>query len=87
LTGNFIFSFESSEQIAMQQLKIDFEGVSSDFLDRYSKGMEAVTVQDVRRVALQYLTPDKALIFVVGDGNNILPLSRLGKVTRVDWKK
>jgi predicted Zn-dependent peptidase len=87
LTGNFIFSFESSEQIAMQQLMLDFEGVSSDFLDRYSKGMEAVTVQDVRRVALQYLTPDKALIFVVGDGNNILPLSRLGKVTRVDWKK
>lgn len=87
LTNRFIFSLESPDRIALQQMMLDFDGLPPDFLKRYPAGIEAVAIEDIRKAALKYLVPDKALLFVVGDETKLKILSDIGKVTQIDWKK
>ncbi|RKX77931.1 MAG: insulinase family protein [Spirochaetes bacterium] len=84
IVNSFIFGFESSSQVVFQQLMLDFRGYPQDFLETYTEKIEAVTAEDVIRVAEEYLHPDKLVFVVVGnsdyfDGN----LSDYGKVQEI----
>lgn len=87
LTNRFIFSLDSPDRIAFQQMMLDFDGLPPDFLERYPAGIESVTVEDIRKAALKYLDPDKMLLLVVGDETRLKTLSGMGKATRIDWKE
>ncbi len=87
LVNKFIFSLERSDQIAMQHLMVELEGAPSDFLASFQTKINQVTVRDIQDAAMKYLSPEKAVVLVVGDELQLeSSLSRYGKVTTIDWK-
>ena len=67
LLNGFIFSFEQPDQIASQQMTIAFEKLPDDYLINYRKRIEAVTREDLKRVAGKYLNAKRRLTIIVGN--------------------
>lgn len=51
-------------------------GLPDDYLQTYREKVNAVTVDDVGRVAKKYISPDKMAIVIVGDAEEMLPQVR-----------
>jgi zinc protease len=66
ILNSFIFSFTSANQIALQQLMIEYENLPGDYLTTYLNHINAVSEEEVRTAAGQ-LDPEKAIILVVGN--------------------
>jgi zinc protease len=69
LTGSFPLTIETPSQIALQILNAVFFGLNLNDLQTYRERVNAVTVDDVQRVARSYLHPDKLTIVLVGDAS------------------
>lgn len=72
LTGVFPIRLETQEGLTgfiTQQQLFDFP---TDYLQTYRDKVNAVTSEDVMRVAKQYILPDKVAIVIVGDAEEIL---------------
>ncbi|MFZ0890320.1 MAG: pitrilysin family protein [Candidatus Binataceae bacterium] len=62
LVGSFPLKIDRQSAIASFMLQIELYGLGLDYADRYPKLIEAVTKEDVQRVAKQYLHPDALLL-------------------------
>ena len=67
MNNNFIFSFLSAEQIAHQQLMIEYDDLPRDFLVTYREKLSQVQAEDIRRVAKKYLSSEDAVTLIVGN--------------------
>ena len=67
LAGNFPLSIETPNAIASQVLEALVYGLDLDDLPNYPNRINAVTVEDIRRVARTYLRPDRLAIVLVGE--------------------
>jgi len=67
ILNGFIFSFEQPSQIASQQMTVAYEKLPADYLSGYRKRIEAVTRDDLKRVAVKYLNEKRRLTLIVGD--------------------
>lgn len=74
LAGSFGRSLESSATLATYAFNIDRYGLPADYYETYMERLEAITVDDVKRVAAKYLTPNTALYVAVGDVSITRPL-------------
>jgi zinc protease len=68
LTGVFPIRLETQEGLTDQLVQIKMLNLPNDYLQTYRDRIQAVTVQDIRRVAEKYVKPDEAALIVVGDG-------------------
>ncbi|WP_374545566.1 M16 family metallopeptidase [Rhodoblastus sp.] len=66
LTGSYALRFDSSTKIAGHLLQLQREGFGADYLDRRNAEVEAVTLDDARRVAKRLIGDAALLIAVVG---------------------
>ena len=66
LNGSFPLRLTSSSRIAGLLLAIQRENLGFNYLDRRPKLFNAVTLEDIARVAKRLLRPEKMLIVVVG---------------------
>jgi zinc protease len=66
LNGSFPLRLTSSGRIARLLLAIQRENLGIDYLDRRADLINAVTLEDIDRVAKRLLRPEKLLIVVVG---------------------
>ena len=69
LTGSFPLTIETPSAIAMQVLSAVFFGLDLQELQTFRERVNAVTVDDVQRVARTYLHPDRLSIVLVGDAS------------------
>jgi hypothetical protein len=69
LTGSFPLTIETPSAIALQVLNAVFYGLDLDELQTYRERVNAITVDDIQRVARTYLHPDRLSIVLVGDAN------------------
>jgi zinc protease len=69
LTGSFPLTVETPSAIALQVLNAVFYGLDLNELQTYRERVNAITVEDIQRVAQQYLHPDKLSIVLVGDAS------------------
>ncbi len=69
LTGSFPLTIETPSAIALQVLNAVFYGLDLNELQTYRERVNAITVDDIQRVAQQYLHPDKLSIVLVGDAS------------------
>jgi zinc protease len=72
LTGAFPLTIETPSQIALQILNVMFFGLNMNELQTYRERVNAVTVEDVQRVARSYLHPDRLTVVLVGDASAFL---------------
>ena len=85
LINSFVFGFESSAQIAFQQMMLDYRGYAPDFLETYTDNIAKVTAADVQTVAQKYLHPDALTIVTVGNKANFdRPLDEFGAVNEIE---
>ncbi|MGF1593135.1 MAG: M16 family metallopeptidase [Kiloniellaceae bacterium] len=73
LTGSFPLRFSSSDNIAGMLVGMQTEDLGIDYLDRRNDYVEAVTLEDARRVAARLYRPDDLTVVVVGAPEGITP--------------
>jgi len=66
LIGSWALRFETSTQIASNLIRIQLDGEGPDYLDRRNGLIDAVGIEDVRRVARRLLGDPNLLVVVVG---------------------
>ncbi len=66
LTGSFALRFDSNAKIARFLVGVQLEELGIDYINRRNDLVEAVTVEDIQRVAQEVLRPDDLFIVVVG---------------------
>ena len=71
LAGVFVVQNASRSGVLGRLAFVDEHGLGDQYLATYVKRVMAVTPDDVRRVASQYLTPDKMTLVVVGDTKSV----------------
>ena len=64
--GDFVLALERPQTIARYALNIKLNNLPSDFYTTYLEKINAVTVEDVTRVANKYFKTENARIVVVG---------------------
>jgi predicted Zn-dependent peptidase len=88
LINSFVFGFESSAQIAFQQMMLAYRGYDPDFLETYTDNIAKVTAEDVQAVAQKYLHPDALTIVTVGNKANFdRSLDEFGMVNEIEIKQ
>jgi len=83
-TGNFVLALERPETIANYALNIETQNLPKDFYENFLKKINAVTAEDVKRVANTYFNLDRARVVVTGKGSEVL--EGLKNIDRGDGK-
>ena len=79
LSGNFPLTIETPDAIGTQILNVLFYGLPVEQLDSFRQRVNAVSVDDIARVARSYLKPDRLSIVLVGNAAAFEPqLRRIG---------
>jgi zinc protease len=71
ITGNFARSLESPATVAFYAINTAMYGLPADYYANYLKKVEAVTAEDVQRVAQKYIKPEQQYIIAVGNASEI----------------
>jgi zinc protease len=71
LTGVFPIRLETQEGLTDQLVQIKMLNLPDNYLERYRDRVQAVTVEDIQRIAQKYVKPDEAALIVVGDGASV----------------
>jgi zinc protease len=67
LIGSFALRFDTSAKIAAQLLAIQLDDLGIDYIDRRNAQIEAVTTDDIKRVAKRLLARRGMIVTVVGE--------------------
>lgn len=66
LTGSYALRFDTNAKIASQLLGLQMEGFGTDYVDQRNRIIDAITMDDVKRVAKRLLKSDELIVTVVG---------------------
>jgi zinc protease len=66
LVGSYALRFDTNSKIASQLLGLLQEGFGPDYVETRNKIIEAISIDDVKRVAKRLLKPDGLIVTVVG---------------------
>ena len=78
--GSFILESEDKAVAARRALSIKTNKLPEDFYKNYIANIDKVTIEDVQRVANEYLADDKARIVLVGKAADVLE-----NVEKIEW--
>ena len=70
--GRFVMQVEKPATVARYALNIETEGLPADFYENYIKNINAVTPEDIMRVANKYFLADNMRIVVTGKGSEVI---------------
>jgi len=77
--GKFVMAVEKPETVARYALNIEKNNLPEDFYKTYLEKINAVTADDVLRVAQKYFNKDQARIVITSKGVDVIPgLEKLG---------
>jgi predicted Zn-dependent peptidase len=72
--ANFALALEQPARVLGFALTRKFYSLPDNYWDSYPAKVEAVTAEDVQRVARKYLNPEAIQIVAVGDGRKLKPI-------------
>jgi zinc protease len=77
--NSFVFNFDRPSKTLNRLVTYEYHGYPKDFIFQYQKAVEAVTKQDIQRVAQQHLLPENLTFVAVGNPKDFgTPLDALG---------
>jgi zinc protease len=71
LTGSFALNLDSTRRIASTLIEMQRDRLGIDYLEKRNARIDAVTLDDAKRVARRLLDPDKLSFVVVGSPENL----------------
>ncbi len=81
----YVFTADTKAKVLTQRVNLEFYGYPADYYQQYPARLQAVTTDDVARVAKKYVQPNQVSVLVVGREKDFdKPLSTLGAVTPID---
>ncbi len=84
ITGSFPLTIETPQQVAGAVAAARLRGQPDDFVMRFRERVAAVSPAAMVAAARRYITPDRMVVVVVGDGERVLgPLRALGWPVRL----
>jgi len=84
INNSFIFSFGSAEQIARQQMMLEFDKAPQDYLITYQDRIKKVGIEDLKRIISDYLESTETVILITGNEKDFdQPLSAFGNVEKL----
>ncbi len=83
VVNGFVFNFETPAQVVSRTMLYLAQDLPEDWLERYWRGVQAVTPASIQRVFSEHLRPREMTILIVGDPERIGrdALAGLGPVT------
>jgi len=66
LVGSYALRFDTSRKIAQQLLGIQLDELGIEYFDNRNSYIEAVTQEDIKRVAADLLKPERLITVIVG---------------------
>jgi zinc protease len=83
VVNGFVFNFQTPAQVVSRVMFYLADDLPEDWLERYSRGIQEITPEQVQEVFADHLYPEEMTILVVGDVDRIgrAALERLGPVT------
>lgn len=69
--GNFVMALEQPSTVARYALNIETDDLPEDYYQNYLKNINAVTAEDIQRVAQKYFKADQARIVIAGKGSEV----------------
>ncbi|MBI5637430.1 MAG: insulinase family protein [Nitrospinae bacterium] len=88
LINSFVFAFDKKADVAQRYAWMEYYGMPDDYLEGLRGRIQKVTMADVKRVARQYLQPDRMVIAALGDGKIIgEQLEKIGRVQTIEPAK
>ena len=66
LTGSYALSFDTNAKIAERMMDIRLDGRPPEYFETRNQRINAVTLEDVNRVAAEYMSPERFTFVVVG---------------------
>ena len=80
ILNSFVFNFQSPSQTLSRLMRYEYYDYPEDFIFQYQQGVKQTTIEDIQKVAQNYLQPDKIVTLIVGDTKPIdSALRRLGE--------
>ncbi|MDX1472417.1 MAG: pitrilysin family protein, partial [Flavobacteriaceae bacterium] len=70
--GSFVLALERPQTIANYALNIELNDLDEDFYKDYLKNINAVTIEDIQRVANKYFRPENSRIVIAGKGSEVI---------------
>lgn len=85
ILNSAVFEYDSYEEVLRQQMSYAYRDLPRDAFEQYIEGVRETTVEDVQRVANEYLDPENLHILVVGNKEEIGDqLQKYGEVNEID---
>ncbi|MEL6194046.1 MAG: pitrilysin family protein [Bacteroidota bacterium] len=86
LTGSFSRSLESPQTVARFALNQNLYNLPDDYYETYLEKLNALTLEDIQKVAQKYITPENAYVVAVGDAKLLEEkLASFGEITKYDY--
>lgn len=71
--GNFVMQVENPQTVARYALNTKLYNLPDNFYQNFIANINAVTAEDVQRVAQKYFSHDNSRIVIVGKGSEVIP--------------
>jgi len=84
LIGSFPLSLDATDHIASIMLNIKIDDLPPDYLDKRAARINAVTKDDVQKLAKNLLTPDNLTTVLVGRPDGITPTQTVDTLPNVE---
>jgi zinc protease len=71
LVGSYALRFDTSGKVAGQLLDLQLEELGINYIEKRNMLLEAVTIEDVRRVAHRFLNAERLLVTMAGQPTGV----------------
>ncbi len=83
--NSLVFRYNSRASVLNERISYEYAGLDPDTFERLVEEIQAVTTEDIQRVAREYLQPDALQILVVGNSAEIGDqLEQFGQINEID---
>lgn len=84
IVNSFVFQYDTADKLVNARAELELLGYPPNYLKEFPQGITRVTREDVLSAAKKFLHPDRLVILIVGDKDQLLSLlGTLGPVRTV----